>query len=117
MSALADIRRTHGAAVLFVYLCEAHAVDAWPLSPEAPRCHRSLEERQAAAAAFLGRWPDFAGELQGCYVDGMDDGSTLANGLWPERYLVVRDGIVVWASSFTEDPVQQLKSAVAAAFT
>lgn len=116
MSVLADIRRAHGAALLFVYLCEAHAADTWPLSPAAPRSHKSLGERRWAAESFLGRWPDFASELDGSYIDGMDEASTLANGLWPERYLVVRNGLVAWASNHTEEPLQQLRGVAAAAF-
>lgn len=101
-----------------MYLCEAHALDSWPLSPAAPVNHRSLADRQAAGEAFLRQWPAFAEQLHAWYIDGMDDGTTIANGLWPERYVVLKGGRATWASAFSEDgplPVE-LRAAAAAAF-
>lgn len=105
MDTLADLRRTHGASVLFIYLSEAHAIDTWPLSSDAPRSHANLDNRRDAATRFLSRWPQFAREVQFSFVDGMNDENTIAKGLWPERYLVIRDGVVTWASALTEEPI------------
>jgi hypothetical protein len=113
---LADIRRTHGASVLFIYLSEAHALDTWPLSSDAPRSHSNLESRRDAATGFLSRWPQFAREVQCSFVDGMNDENTIAKGLWPERYLVIRHGVVTWASVLTEEPIDELWHAATRSF-
>lgn len=88
-------------------------MDVWPLSPAAPRSHLDLQDRRVAATSFLSRWPDFARELHSSYIDGMENESTIAHGLWPERYLVVRAGIVEWASVLTEEPIAELRRAAA----
>jgi len=91
-------------------------VNSWPLSPEAPRSHLNLRDRRIAAQTFLSLWPAFSHELHGSYIDGMENSNTIAYGLWPERYLVVRDGVVTWASQLTEEPVIELRRAAAASF-
>lgn len=103
VKALADIRRRTSAEVLFVYLREAHAIDSWPLSPDAIPDQRSLADRQSAGQTVLDTWPEFAEQVSECFIDTLDDTTTIANGFWPERYVVVRKGRVVWASSFMLD--------------
>lgn len=116
MDALANIRRACGASVFFIYLSEAHALDTWPLSSDAPHSHANLDLRRDAATSFLSRWPNFAREVQCSFVDGMNDENTIAKGLWPERYLVIRDGVVTWASSLTEEPIGELWRAATRSF-
>lgn len=82
----------------------------------APRNHRSLAERQVAGEALLQKWPAFAEQLHSWFVDGMDDGSTIANGLWPERYLILKEGRVTWSSSLSDNGHQSLRAAAMAAF-
>jgi len=77
-------------------------------------------ERQAVGEAFLDQWSDFAQLLHSWYIDDFDDTTTIANGLWPERYLVLRDGRVTWASVLSEGPsrdfTQELFDSATAAF-
>lgn len=88
-----------------MYLCEAHAADSWPLSTNAPKNHTSLEERVCAARAFLQKWPSLQDAVDMLLVDGMDDSITISLGLWPERFLLLEDGVVKWANSFEDaDP-------------
>mmetsp|Transcript_32202 Transcript_32202/g.39584 ORF Transcript_32202/g.39584 Transcript_32202/m.39584 type:complete len:105 (-) Transcript_32202:158-472(-) len=85
-----------------MYLCEAHAADSWPLSTNAPRNHTCLEERVCAAQAFLGKWPNLQDLVDMVLVDEMDDSTTISLGLWPERFLLLEQGVVKWASSFKD---------------
>lgn len=85
--------------VVFLYLAEAHAADSWPLSGCARSVHRSLEERLKAAQGFLDEHPGLASVVDDVYVDDMDENTTVANGLWPERYLLLNGAMVQWASS------------------
>jgi len=73
-------------------------------------------ERQEAGEALLSQWPAFAQQLDAWYIDAMDDGTTIANGLWPERYLVLREGIVTWASTFSDLDVGVLRVAALESF-
>lgn len=120
LKSLSQAKREYGAQILFVYLCEAHALDSWPLSPNAPRNHRCLQERQAAAEALLQRWPAFAAVVDATYIDKMDNVTTVQNGFWPERFFVVRAGAPVWASVLCEAPPchlgDDLSNAVSHAF-
>lgn len=120
MQTLADVSRCHKCPILFLYLCEAHALDSWPLSPNAPKNHSNLLERRAAAAAFLCKWPAFQQLVQGVYVDDMDNTATIGFGLWPERFLVLKKGVVTWASTLNDevpgDLPQQLQEAAQQTF-
>lgn len=78
-------------------------MDSWPLSPTAPRNHTSLEERDAAARDFLEKWPSFRSLLDSVCVDTMDDSTTKSLGLWPERFVLTRGGVVAWASTFADE--------------
>lgn len=100
--ALADLRQKYNAVIIFLYLCEAQARDSWPLSTNAPNNHTSLEERVSAGQKLLAEHPGFAQQLEGWYVDDMDDATTIANGFWPERYVFTVGGKVVWASTIAE---------------
>jgi len=85
-----------------MYLAEAHAAETWPLSESAPRVHGSVEERLAAAQKLLDTYPEFARLLEGrLYVDSLDNATTLANGLWPERYLLLEGSEVLWSSTLS----------------
>lgn len=98
--------------MIFMYLCEAHAADSWPLSTNAPRNHTCLEERVSAAQAFLQKWQSLQDVVDMVLVDAMDDSVTISLGLWPERFLLIEQGIAKWASSFEdadpEDMVHEL---------
>lgn len=117
---LADLKQRYAATVIFVYLCEAQGFDSWPLSVNAPKNHTSVEERWAAGERLLQKYPGFAQQVDAWFVDDMDDGTTIANGFWPERYLVVATGRVTWASTIAEatdsNMPQNLATATAAAF-
>lgn len=95
--------REAGWRVIFVYLCEAHAADTWPLSPEAPCQHKTLQERLTAARALLSSHPDFASAVDEWFVDTLENTTTVANGFWPEKYVVAREGVVEWASDLTSE--------------
>lgn len=101
LSSLAELRREKGAKVVFLYLAEAHAADTWPLSPNAQTVHRSLEQRLAAAASFLAARPELASLVDEWYMDSLDEATTLSNGLWPERYMLLNGQTVMWASSLS----------------
>lgn len=91
-----------GACPALLYLAEAHAAETWPLSTNAPKVHGSIEERLAAAQNLLAEYPGFAQLVQGrIYVDDLDNKTTLANGLWPERYLLLEGNHICWASSLS----------------
>jgi len=79
----------------------------WPLSPDAPMNHQSLQERQATCKTFLEIWPAFAELLNACYVDDMDDQVTNRHGLWPDRSVLLEHGKVVWTSTLSEEPQKQ----------
>mmetsp|Transcript_43194 Transcript_43194/g.113756 ORF Transcript_43194/g.113756 Transcript_43194/m.113756 type:complete len:127 (+) Transcript_43194:1025-1405(+) len=118
IKALAEIKERFQAEVIFAYLCEAHAVDTWPLSPEGRASHKSMKDRGEAVAEFLARFPEFDALVSAVVVDDMTDATTVANGLWPERWVVLEDGVVKWTSSLAGDqgPVGQdlLRAAQAA---
>lgn len=98
--ALASIAEQKAAKVVFVYLAEAHSVDAWPLSREGSRSHESMEERLQAAQAFLERFPQLAALVgERLFVDDLEDATTKNHGLWPERYLLLEGQTVRWAST------------------
>ena len=79
--------------------------DSWPLSTNAPRNHACLEERVSAAQAFLQEWQSLQDVVDMVLVDAMDDSVTISLGLWPERFLLIEEGIAKWASSFEDaDP-------------
>jgi len=103
LQTITDIQKSYNLVVLFLYTCEAHAWDSWPLSPNAPENHTSIEERASTARAFLDKWPAFSSLLHGHYVDDMGDAATIANGLWPERFVLLRDGVATWASTLNDD--------------
>jgi hypothetical protein len=102
---LSDLKLNYGFEIVFMYICEAHSAENWPLSPEAPLNHKSLEDRVVKANNFLQDWPDLNSMLSKpvVVVDSLDDANTISNGLWPERYLLLREGKVVWASTFGSD--------------
>lgn len=117
LNIIREICATTGASPMLVYLAEAHAAETWPLSKDAPHIHNNLEERIGAARRLCKEYPQLDDLLDGrVYVDGLDNATTLANGLWPERYLLLEGNDVVWAStlSFEErlaDVPAQLKDA------
>lgn len=82
-----------------MYLAEAHAVDSWPLSSKAQKTHSSISHRLEAARSFLREYPELASLIDEMYVDSMDNATTVSNGLWPERYLLLDGPTVLWASS------------------
>lgn len=84
-----------------MYLCEAHALETWPLSPNAPKNHSSLSDRHQAIEQLLRKFPRFNSLLDECLIDHLDDASTISNGLWPERYLLLQGGLVAWASDLS----------------
>jgi len=85
-----------------IYLPEAHAAETWPLSANAPHVHTNLQERLTAAHNLLNMYPEFANLLKDqIYVDNLDNTTTLANGLWPERYLLLEGNHIRWASTLS----------------
>ena len=101
--------KTFRCPVVFMYLCEAHAADSWPLSTNAPKNHTCLEERICAAQAFLHKWQSLQDVVDMVLVDAMDDSLTVSLGLWPERFLLTEQGVVKWASSFEDaDPEEMV---------
>lgn len=86
-----------------VYIAEAHANDVWPLGNHvslngAPlSSHKNFEERVKASDLLTGKY--------GCKIpllfDGMDDTFDAEFAVWPERYFVVKDGVMkyIWLPS------------------
>lgn len=90
--------------VVFWYLCEAHAVDKWPLSPQAPRDHKNISERHSAAQRFLAAWPQLQSILSTSLIESLDDATTISAGLWPEKFLLLDRGRVLWQSALDQEP-------------
>lgn len=91
-----------GARPALFYLAEAHAAETWPLSENAPSVHGNVEQRVAAACSLLDKYPEMSTILEGrVYVDQLDNATTLAHGLWPERYLLLEGCEVKWASTLS----------------
>lgn len=78
------------------------------MSPNAPSNHGSLDERVVAAKSFLDKWPSLKGLASAIYVDHMENDTTISNGLWPERFVLLHHGVVSWASSLIEDGTADL---------
>ena len=81
------------AAMVFVYIAEAHAVDEWQLPANLEddvllAQHRELDDRLAAARASVER----LGLTMPVLVDGMDDAVSEAFAAWPERLYVAEPG-------------------------
>lgn len=102
-------RHREHAAVVFVYIAEAHATDGWQLDANLEddvlvAQHASLEERFAAARAGVER----LGLTLPVVVDGMDDAVSNAFAAWPERiYVVDADGRIAFTGGpgpFEFDP-------------
>lgn len=92
METICELKEAVALEVFFIYLCEAHALDVWPLSPLAPKSHADLAERQTVAEDLLSSFPAFASLLSGTFLDNMDNEVTETFGLWPERYLLLQGG-------------------------
>lgn len=71
-----------------VYLMEAHAKDQWPLGNHVEiEQHKSLEDRIAAAEAFIKRFDCKVPVL----VDTMSNQFNDLFAAWPERFFVIHD--------------------------
>ncbi len=87
------------AALAFVYIAEAHALDEWQTQSNRDegvliRQHKTLEERFAAANEGVRRLRLTMPVL----VDGMDDAASEAFAAWPERvYVIDADGRTAFA--------------------
>jgi Iodothyronine deiodinase len=78
------------AAIVFVYIAEAHSTDGWQLPANLEEDvllanHVTIEDRFAAARAGLDR----LGLTMPVLVDGIDDAVSNAFAAWPERIYVV----------------------------
>ena len=100
------------AALLTVYIAEAHAADEWPIGASAPAAsapaddaaplpppagpvlqHRDAGARRAAARAFAAAgWPTPLA------LDALDDGALRLFGAWPLRVYVIHRGRVAHKS-------------------
>jgi len=81
-------------AIVFVYIKEAHASDAWPLGNvvQIPT-HQTLEDRINAAKQFIAK----TGFEIPILVDGMENKMCSVWGAWPERYFILKDQQVLHA--------------------
>lgn len=84
---------------LTIYIVEAHAADEWSLrdSQNAEmdgrwdvKVAQTLQERQKLASD----WVAFLAAKTQYVVDLMDDNARLAYGAWPERLVILEDGVV-----------------------
>lgn len=83
------------------------------MSPNVPCVHRDIDERFAAARAFLAQQSAFAAIVDEWCVDDMDDETTRNNGLWPERYALLEGSTILWASSLNfEERFTDIGSAI-----
>lgn len=82
--------------MITIYIEEAHPADGWLLAhamhPATFRQPRSTSERRFAAQKFVS---DFGFSLP-LYVDTITDKVGLRYQAWPERLLIVVDGVVVY---------------------
>jgi len=61
-----------------------------------------MTQRLAAAQALLQNFPALLEALDGqIYTDTFSNDLTLEYGLWPERYLLLENGEVQWASALS----------------
>lgn len=71
-----------------VYLMEAHAKDQWPLGSHVEiEQHKNLEERIAAAEAFIQRFDCKVPVL----IDTMSNQFNDLFAAWPERFFVIHN--------------------------
>lgn len=102
LSVLQSIQAESGACIVLLYLAEAHSKEQWPLSHQAPAAHGDAAQRLVAAEALLASFPTFRVLLDGnVYTDIVSNDTTLACGLWPERYLLLERDRVQWASTLS----------------
>ena len=97
------------AALVFVYIAEAHTTDGWQLESNVEdgvllANHVTIEDRFAAARAGVER----LGLTMPVLVDRMDDAVSNAFAAWPERiYVVGADGRIAYTGGpgpFEFDP-------------
>ena len=97
------------AALVFVYVAEAHATDGWQMESNVEEDvlvanHATIEERFAAARAGVDR----LGLTMPVLVDALDDTVSEAFAAWPERlYVVAADATLQYVGGpgpFAFDP-------------
>jgi hypothetical protein len=82
-----------------VYIAEAHAKDEWTLrstsnAEQDGKWDVMLAQDQASRCQLAKDWVDWLQPSTQYLVDTMDDGARLAYGAWPERMVIVEDGVV-----------------------
>jgi len=76
---------------LIVYIAEAHATDVWPLGKHVClSSHKTLEDRMQAAKLLKTKYNCDIPIL----IDNMQDGFDKEYAVWPERYYVIKSGIM-----------------------
>lgn len=90
------------AAMLTVYIAEAHPADGWALpqamSPVAIVQPRSDAERLRVAREFAAHFAPLLGDMP-VVVDTITNEADAAYDAWPERLFVVVDGVVAFKSA------------------
>jgi len=83
-----------------IYLCEAHAVNQWPLGRfVVVEQHKAIKDRKEVATAFVEK----TGYKIKMYVDSMEN--TFMNTFWahPERFFIIDDGKLMLKAQPTDD--------------
>lgn len=88
-----------GLDVVTIYIAEAHAADEWTLldstnAEEDGKWNVQLARDIESRVALAKDWVDWIKPSTTYLVDTMDDSARLAYGAWPERLVVVEDGVV-----------------------
>jgi len=74
-----------------VYIAEAHATDVWPLGNHITlSSHKSIEERRSAAQMLISQFKCNIPIL----LDNMDDEFDREYAVWPERFYIVKNGVM-----------------------
>lgn len=81
---------------LLVYVLEAHTPEAWRLGRviSANPQHKTLQDRVDAAGRFVAAFGITAMDGLTLVVDGMGNEVNTAYSVWPERMVVIQDGVV-----------------------
>jgi len=90
----------HRAEFIAIYLCEAHAVNQWPLGNfVVVEQHKCLEDRKKIADQYVKK----TGYKIKMYADNMEN--TFMTTFWahPERYFIIDEGKLMLKAQPTDD--------------
>ena len=90
--------KTDNIKTIFIYLTEAHADDVWPLGFDIKN-PKSIFERKQNCRRLLSKFPRLKNQLDGVFVDNMNNDFNNLTGTWPEAYMFAdSNGTALWKS-------------------